>query len=255
MPADAGAKWFLGGAPPRHADTVLYCLPNAGGGGTHYLSWRRLLPETLWTQPVQLPGRESRLAEDPRFDVADVAQAVAEHLDRPYLLYGHSMGGVLAWEVAAELVRRGAPPPERLYVGASPAPHTDPGWARRWARQSEEALLDEVVALGGIPPQVLEHPGLGRRITKVLGSDVAWLASRQAAPRDPLPVPILALAGDQDPLVRPEDMARWAECTSQRFELHTIAGGHLFHTERADAVTSSILQTIAAERGDLHGVR
>ncbi|GAA3082006.1 hypothetical protein GCM10020000_79930 [Streptomyces olivoverticillatus] len=92
MPTDTHERWFLGGGPPAPAEMVLYCLPNAGGGGTHYLSWRRLLPETLWAQPVQLPGRENRLAEEPRFTAAEVAAALAAHVDRPYALYGHSMG-------------------------------------------------------------------------------------------------------------------------------------------------------------------
>ncbi|MCQ9184101.1 alpha/beta fold hydrolase [Streptomyces sp. IBSBF 2953] len=255
MPGDPHGKWFLGGAPPADAETVLYCLPNAGGGGTHYLSWRTLLPRSVWVQPVQLPGRENRLAEDPRFETGEVADALREHADRPYVLYGHSMGGVLAFEAAAELARRGARLPERILVAASPAPQADAGWARRWAGLSEQQLLDEVVALGGVPRQVLEHPRLSRRITKVLASDVAWLANRPAGPRTALPVPIVALAGERDPLVRAESMTDWADCTSEHFRLHVIDGGHLFHTERADAVTSSILQSFSAERGDLHGVR
>ncbi|GAA3082015.1 hypothetical protein GCM10020000_79940 [Streptomyces olivoverticillatus] len=87
----------------------------------------------------------------------------------------------------------GARLPERLYVAASPAPQENSDWARRWASLSEDALLGEVVALGGVPPQVLDHPRLGRRITQILGSDVAWLArqtgrcSRSAAGTDPRP--------------------------------------------------------------------
>nr|ABX71151.1 Lcz34 [Streptomyces sanglieri] len=246
----------MGGGPPPHAETVLYCLPNAGGGGTHYLSWRRLLPDTLWVQPVQLPGRENRLLEDPRFDVAEVARALAEHVDRPYVLYGHSMGGVLAWKAAVALAHRGVPLPERLVVAASPAPREYTPWARRWAALSEAELLGEVAALGGVPPQVLDHPRLSQRIATVLAADVGWLAERSAGIRDdPLPVPVLALAGQEDPLVRPEHMAGWAECTSQDFQLHVIAGGHLFHTNHAEAVTSAILQTIVAEKGNLHEVR
>jgi surfactin synthase thioesterase subunit len=106
-----------------------------------------------------------------------------------------------------------------------------------------------------VPPQVRDHPRLSRRIAGVLASDVAWLAGRPGGAPDPLPVPVVALAGDEDPLVRPAHMAGWAECTTEDFRLHRIAGGHLFHTDRPETVTSSILQTFTAERGDLHGVR
>ncbi|MER7770505.1 alpha/beta fold hydrolase [Kitasatospora sp. NPDC096140] len=256
MSPDAHGRWFLGGGPPEPARTVLYCLPNAGGGGTQYLSWRRLMPDTLWVQPVQLPGRENRVLEDPRFEAEEVAEALAGHVDRPYVLYGHSMGGRLAWEVAVELIRREARLPERLYVAANPAPRENSPWAGRWAALSEEELFEEVVALGGVPPQVQEHPALGRRVARILAADVAWLAGRGSGGRDaPLPIPIVALAGEGDPLVRPAHMAGWADCTSEEFQLHMIAGGHLFHAEKAEAVTSSILQTVAATRGDLHGVR
>ncbi|MEV4085609.1 thioesterase domain-containing protein [Nonomuraea fuscirosea] len=83
---------------------TLFCLPYAGGGAGAYTGLLRALSALpavpgLTVVPVQLPGRESRIAEPPAFTIAEIADEVAPATDEPYALYGHSMGARLAFEV------------------------------------------------------------------------------------------------------------------------------------------------------------
>ncbi|WP_343070775.1 thioesterase II family protein [Nocardiopsis mwathae] len=234
---------------------MVFCFPNAGGGGTQYLSWRRALPSSLWLQPIQLPGRDNRIVEPPEFDPGEIAEALMHRVDRPYALYGHSMGGVLACEVVRELIRRGGRLPDVVYLGACLPPHVDHGWVRHWAGLDDDELLDEVAGLGGIPSAVLEQASVRRRVAAVMRSDVVWLDSIPPDRLGRLPVAIVAFAGADDPLVGPAAMAHWDRYTSEDFTLRSIRGGHLFHMENAHALTSAIANDVTSTGGNLHGIR
>lgn len=230
--------WFLGDPAPPEAEVVVYCLPNAGGGASAFAGWRAAAPDWLWVRPVQLPGRENRIAEPPEFDVDELAGAIAGDAGRRFCLYGHSMGGVLACEVARRLAA--TTPPQRLCVGASLPPHAPGDWTRRWAEADDEGLLGEVAALGGVPEVVLGHPRVRRQVVRVLRADIAWLAAQRSSA--PLPLPITALTGTHDPLVPPETATRWAGLTGD-FTSAVVPGGHLFHVDYPHATVTALLTT------------
>lgn len=232
------AGWFLGDPAPPDAEVVVYCLPNAGGGASAFAGWHRVVPPGWWVRPVQLPGRENRIAEPPGFAEDELAEAISLDAGRHrFWLYGHSMGGVLAWEVAR---RTTAPGLRRLCVGASAPPHVPGDWTRRWAEADDEALLGEIAALGGIPAVVLEHPRTRRQLVRVLRSDLTWLARPRAA--DVVPTPITALTGTHDSLVPQDTSARWADL-SPDVRAETVPGGHLFHVDDPGATVQALLTT------------
>ncbi|HEY0697125.1 MAG TPA: thioesterase domain-containing protein, partial [Micromonospora sp.] len=96
-------SWFVSTGTRPDAPTQLFCLPYAGAGAGAFRLWPAAIGPDVEVLPVQLPGRENRIMEDPRFTVAEVAAAIAERADRPYGIYGHSMGGRLGFEVVREL--------------------------------------------------------------------------------------------------------------------------------------------------------
>ncbi|MET9341831.1 alpha/beta fold hydrolase [Nonomuraea sp. NPDC003804] len=234
---ESSARWFLGSPPPPEAHVILFCLPNAGGGGTSYAKWRRHLPGSIWAQPVQLPGRENRFTEPPAFEPRDLADALTDYIDRPYALYGHSMGAALAYDLALEMCRRGRPPAS-LFVGACSPPHLPSAWVRRWATLADDALIDEIAQLGATPLAVLEHPSLRGRLARVLRSDLEWLAAYRASATSELTMPIVGFAGKADPIVEPEGMKHWDELAAGDFRLHVLPGGHLFHIEDPSTLLS-----------------
>ncbi|MET7834699.1 thioesterase II family protein [Micromonospora sediminicola] len=246
--ADPG-RWFSPGPPAATADVLLFCLPFAGGGAAVYRRWTGPLWAGIAVDPVLLPGRESRIGEPPEFTVDQVATALAGRIDRPYAVYGHSMGARLGFEVVRELRRRALPPPLALYVAASRPPDVPPA-------ASDLAGADvrhRVAALGTDLDGALEHPELRELLLPALTSDFAWVDGYRHHPGPPLDVPLIALAGEEDPGVRPPAMAGWSRHTTASFQLHTLPGGHLFLRTAAEETARLVageLRTLAGLDGD-----
>jgi surfactin synthase thioesterase subunit/glycosyltransferase involved in cell wall biosynthesis len=220
------AAWF----PNANAFTEprLFCFPHAGGGTGQ--------PPKLagWTAvPVRLPGRESRLAEAPyeRMGplVAALAANIEPYLDRRFAFFGHSMGAVIAFELARELRRRSRPLPSMLIASGARAPqfrrhHVPP------AAPSRDAFLEELRRLDGIPAELLGDPSLLRAILPALEADAALYRNYIYAEDLPLPLPVRAYGGADDPNVRREHLEGWAEQTTESFVVRVFPGGHFYLT-------------------------
>ncbi|WP_435817855.1 thioesterase domain-containing protein [Micromonospora chersina] len=225
----------------------LFCLPYAGAGASAFRRWQEAIGPDVEVLPVQLPGRENRINEDPRFDVAEVAEAIAARADRPYVLYGHSMGGRLGFEVVRELRRTGGPLPLRLYVGGARAPHvTAPGLFDGLSRADDEELLRRLADGGGLPAELFAHPELVELLLPLLRADFGRVDGYRYVPGEPLPVPIVAFSGRDDRAVTREQNAAWAEHTAAGFTLHELAGGHFF-------LHDQLPELLALIRADLTG--
>ncbi|SBT41373.1 thioesterase II family protein [Micromonospora narathiwatensis] len=240
-------NWFVstGSRPP--APVRLFCLPYAGGGASVFRRWQQGLGPDVEVLPVQLPGRENRITEDPRFDVADVAAAIATRAEPPYAIYGHSMGGRVAFEVVRELCRTGAPLPLRLYVGGARAPHvTATGLFDGLSRVDDAELLRRLADGGGLPAELLNHPELVELLLPLLRADLGRVDGYRYVPGEPLPVPIVAFSGVRDRAVAREHSAAWAEHTAAGFTLHEIGGGHFFLLDQLDELLAAIRADLAA---------
>ncbi|TDC38955.1 alpha/beta fold hydrolase [Micromonospora sp. 15K316] len=234
-------NWFVSAGGRRVAPVQLFCLPYAGAGASAFRHWSAGLGPGVEVLPVQLPGRENRITEDPRFQVADVARAVAERATGPYALYGHSMGGRLGFEVVRELRRGGRPLPLRLYVGGARAPHvTAPSLFDGLSTVDDDELLRRLGDGGGLPAEVLEHPELVELLLPLLRADFGRVDGYRYVPGEPLPVPIVAFTGRHDRAVTREQSTAWARHSAAGFTLHEIAGGHFFLHDAAEELFAAI---------------
>lgn len=233
------SDWFAPWTGSEFSALRLFCLPFAGGGAIAYRDWRNSLPRTVSLDVVALPGRENRLAEPPEFQVADIASALVERIDRPYAVYGHSMGGRLAFEVVRELRRRNAPPPLRLYVGACRPPHV-PEESAAAADLSDDDLIARVASFGGTPAEVFADPDLRALLLPIVRADFTWLRDYEYVPEPALDSPVVAFAGLDDATMPPESMTGWARHTRAGFRLHTVRGGHFFLSESPAPLTALI---------------
>ncbi len=224
-------KWLLR-EPNRHARLRLFCFPHAGAGASTYRAWSApLARDGFDVCPVQLPGRENRLGEPAYLAIKPLVEALVEgiipYLDRPYALFGHSMGALVAFESARSLRQRGARLPCHLFVSGRIAPQReDP--RPRLHDLADAALLTRLTELGGIPSALRACPELMAFQLPLLRADLAVNENYRHVPAPPLAVPITAFGGEQDPKTDDAEIRAWAEQTSERFSMHALPGGHFF---------------------------
>ncbi|AQS65637.1 thioesterase II family protein [Streptomyces pactum] len=217
---------------------TLYCFAHAGAGVSGFAHWRTTAGPGVTVAPVLLPGRGARRREARATSHGQLLDALLGPLagqaadGRPYALYGHSLGGIVAHTLARALIDLGLPAPALLAVGASPPPHAA---ALRHDDLSDERLLRFAGDLDAAPDGPLATPGSlwHRTVLPVLRDDLLLAAAlRTAALADAahrlLPVPVLAVDGRDDPVVGAAALDGWARWTTGRFVRRTVPGDHFF---------------------------
>nr|WP_245652887.1 alpha/beta fold hydrolase [Herbidospora sakaeratensis] len=227
----------------RPAPVRLFCFPYAGGGAAVFRRWPAALPG-VEVYAIRLPGRENRFCE-PLLTSHDglperLADALRPLLDRPYALFGHSLGALLAYETA-RLLR-----PAHLFVGGSRAPHLPrPATAPDVAGLDDAAFTAMVREMGGTPPEFFGSAELAELLLPVLRADFGLAEAYRHRPGPPLEAPITALRGaDED--VTPAMARAWAPHTAAGFALHEFPGGHFFLQDGWERVCRLVAQNLPA---------
>jgi len=148
-------------------------------------------------------------------------------LDVDYAFFGHSMGAMIAFELARELRRRGAGEPRHLFASGRRAPqipNTDPVTYNL----PDAQLIADLQKLNGTPPEVLEHEELMQFILPLIRADFELVQTYEYMPDEPLQCPITAYGGIDDLEVPPDKLKPWKEQTQSTFEFLMLAGDHFF---------------------------
>jgi medium-chain acyl-[acyl-carrier-protein] hydrolase len=214
-----------------NAAVRMFCLPYVGGAASIYQPWTGAFGADAEVCAIELPGRGTRMPErahsrlEPLID--ELASAITDELDVPYALFGHSMGALVAFELARELRRRGAGEPCVLFVAGSPAPRLPRDWPPIHDAPDEQVVA-RLQALGGLPDEIRDEPELLRLFLPTIRADFAVYETYQYEPGPPLGCPVVAFAGRDDAYVPIVRFAPWAEETTGRFKYHIVPGGHFF---------------------------
>ncbi|MFD7432439.1 thioesterase II family protein [Streptomyces sp. NPDC059818] len=223
-------NWIRCFRPAPDAGAQLLCFPHAGGSASGYHPLSIAVAGTAETLVVQYPGRHDRIAEPFAERFGDVVDAVLASLPasggRPLMLFGHSMGALLAFETARRLAAEGRAP-AALLVSGSEAPSL-PRRARLPTPASDEDLIGEMRLLSGTDEELLTDPEILGLALPPLRADYAMLFARTHVPGPPLRCPVVALTGDRDPRVSVEGVQAWEQETEGPFERHVLSGGHFF---------------------------
>ncbi len=230
------------------APTVtLLCLPCAGASATMYLRWRRALPAWLRVVPVELPGRGERYAHAHATDLDTLAAQLCDRHDADlqgrFVLFGHSMGALLAYRMASWLRRQGRHLPALLIASASPAPALrDP--ARFDGLDHDDALIADMRKQGGTPEAVYADAELLRLALDTLAADYRLCKSHCYTAQPPLPLPIAVFAGREDDIT-PAQVTGWRAETSRGCTETWFDGGHFFIRHQEPAVLAALRDVLA----------
>jgi medium-chain acyl-[acyl-carrier-protein] hydrolase len=225
----------------------LFCFPYAGGGAAVYRSWPRSLPSWVDFCAVQPPGRGWRFKETPFTRVADLVDALADAveplLDLPHLLFGHSLGAVVAFEFAREVRRRHGRSPLRIVVAAHRAPHiADPRPPIHSTSDEDFLRLVQERYRGGIPAEVVREPEILRLLLPALRADLEMDWTYRFAPDRPLDCPITAVGGEQDSTVAFAQITAWNRHTTGVFRAESVPGDHFFLDDAEAPLARFLLQ-------------
>lgn len=231
----------------------LLCLPYSGASAMVYARWRRKLPAWVQVQPVELPGRGVRLAEALHTDMQALARQLAaeQHgaASGRYALLGHSLGALLAFELAHELQALGCPSPLALFACGTAAPTRREDYdGKHWREPKSDAeLIDELRQLQGTPEQVLNNQELMSLTLPILRADFLLCGRYRYRQRPALHCPLHVLGGRQD-RASDEQLHAWGEESLGEFSVHMFPGGHFFIHEEEDQVLAAIVGSLHKQR-------
>lgn len=240
--------WLTPGLGEPSAALRLYCFPYAGGSASVFHSWRAALAPEIDVIAVQMPGRAERLL-DPmprRIEplLAALAEAIAPRAGRRFAFFGHSLGGLVAFELARLLQRRGADMPERVIVSGCDAPgHRKAD--RALHRLDDEAFVQVLRGYNGTPPEILANRELLRLLLPAVRADFEISENYVPLQDAPLNRPLTVLAGVHDERDSDDAVDGWSRETRAGCDVHWFDGDHFFINPHRDAVLACVRRALA----------
>jgi medium-chain acyl-[acyl-carrier-protein] hydrolase len=221
----------------------LFCFPHAGGSASMYRNWHDWLAPAIEVVAVELPGRGMHISE-PAIDRMDVLvervlAAMRPLLDRPFALFGHSLGSLVAFELSRQLAATGGPEPHHLVVSGMGAPHLVSTSTPIHTLPDRE-FIEAVRALNGIPPEVFANEGLIECFLDILRTDLRLGETYRCNRIVRLRHPITAFGGVHDESCPREDLEAWQQHTGARCVVRWLPGDHFFIREYEHLVAAAL---------------
>ncbi|GGS12929.1 oleoyl-ACP hydrolase [Streptomyces humidus] len=233
-PSPADTLWCRRFDPAPEAAHRLVCFPHAGGSASYYLPVATALSPSVDVVAVQYPGRQDRRSEPLIDDIGTLADQVHEVLrgwdDRPLTFFGHSMGALVAFEVARRSEAEGSGP-LRLFASGRRAPsrHRDENVHLR----DDDGVIAEIKSMSGTDDRLLGDEELIRMILPALRGDYRAVETYRCAPGATVDCPVTALVGDIDPKTSIDEARDWEKHTTADFDLQVFPGGHFYLNSRS----------------------
>lgn len=228
----------------RDNDIVLYCLPFAGGGASAFRNWQARLPDNIKVCAVQLPGREERIKEEPYLNMESLADDLSSIIlknKNDYIMFGHSMGTKILYEVEKRLEDKGRLA-KLIIISAGKVPHITE--SKPIYNLAEEKFKEGIIKFNGMPKEILENKNLFEFFIPVLRADFTLDESYTSKNLNILNSPILALWGKQDKSINLEEILKWKQYTNSDFKEQSFEGDHFFIKEQESIVLQKISESI-----------
>jgi acyl transferase domain-containing protein/surfactin synthase thioesterase subunit/SAM-dependent methyltransferase/acyl carrier protein len=244
---EQGNQWFPSLSTSSTSQQRLFCFSPAGAGASLYQSWLNKFPENIEVCPIQLPGRENRLSETPLTRlkplVENLAAAIEPYLDRPFAFFGHSVGGLIAFELTRYLRKNSQEQPSCLFVAASRPPQL-PDLSNPLHNLGDAPLLEALQRWQGIPAAIAEDESAIKLYLPTIRADLAVLETYFYRQEEPLDCPIVAFGGLEDPTLNKGELTAWQQQTRRQFTLKMFSGNHFFVGENTTPIIETIIHTL-----------
>jgi surfactin synthase thioesterase subunit len=239
--------WIKCPKPNPKASLRLFCLPYAGGGASIFRQWSNKLPSNVELCPIELPGRDNRIAEKPisNLDILtdNLMDVLLQHLDKPFALFGHSMGALIAYELASKLQLKQVNP-VCLFVSGRAAPNVAEIYPPFHSLPDIEFIEKLSSVYFAIPDVVLKDKELMELFLPMLRADMTLVETYIHSQLQPLDCPILALGGLEDKEATQDRLANWRKYTSASFSIYVFSGGHFYLNENRQPLLQLISQRL-----------
>ncbi|NOK60048.1 MAG: thioesterase [Chloroflexi bacterium AL-W] len=244
----AADNWLFLPKPNPYASLRMFCFSHAGSDAFAFKLWPDILPSQVELCAVQLPGRTNRLHEPAFTNMSALLDALLtallEMLDRPFVVYGHSLGALIGFEFVRHLRQQSNRHPLHLFVSGRRAPHL-PSRMVSMAHLPHDDFITELRKLNGTPEAILEHPELVQMLVPLLRSDLSLHETYTYTTQEPLDCPISAFGGLEDPRAYQSEIAEWESYTKSTFTIRMFPGDHFF----VQGSREQFLQAIVHELG------
>jgi len=246
--------WLRCYVPRPEASAQIVCFGPAGAAASFFRDWAQHAAADVEVWALAYPGRERRAAEAPIQRMDELADRIAAELEprmtRPTLLFGHSMGASVAFEVTRRLEAAGRTRPAALVISGRPGPRRQresPGDLHMF---DDPEIVAYVRALGGTPTELLDDLEVRAAILPAFRADFALIGRYRPALVPQLQTPATVIWGDRDSDVGPEDARDWATVLPALRGARCFAGGHFFVSDLAEDVVdhaSRLLTTVGRQ--------
>ncbi|GAF82156.1 unnamed protein product [marine sediment metagenome] len=225
----------------------LFCFPYAGGGASVFRSWVNRLPSDIETIGIQMPGLESRIMEPPVETIAMVVEMLVPEmhskLDKPFALFGHSLGALISFELTRSLRVRYGLQPLHMFVAGIRAPQILDKNSPIHGLPETDFLKELQRRYSGIPEEILENPDILQLVLPGLRASFKMYECYEYMEGHPLNCDITAFGGYEDKVATTEDLEAWRRQTNRSFSLQMLPGNHFFITSEQQ----HFLQTLSGE--------
>ena len=244
-------NWFRCIVDSQNAKHCLVCFPYAGGGASVYSGWNTLKQTGISLWALSLPGRGHRYHEKPITSLAPLLEQLIPKVlkiatNKSVSFFGHSMGALIAYELACLLEQRKLLEISKLFLsGRSPVSQQDDEPAYHLLSDTE--LMSKLIGMGGIPKEIQKHPEMLQLMLPTLRADFELIETWQSESSSATNSPIIALAGSDDSRASAEKMEHWDSHTRSDFKLHEFDGGHFFLSEHQPDIIQLVRNALLSD--------
>lgn len=228
----------------------LFCFPYAGGSSAAYHPWKKLLNKGIELRPIELAGRGKRIVDELYKDctaaVEDIFEIIKDEIasGKPYMLFGHSMGCIMVYELAQKIREFKLPAPKHIFFSGKGAVHIQEPDKIKCHLLNEQEFKEKVIELGGTPPEFFEYEELMMLLLPLLRNDFKVAETYQMnEPLRPFDQDITVFLGKEDEQTA-EQREGWHLHTTETCHIHEFEGKHFFINDHWESLAKIIYEKV-----------